>query len=216
MSSGEFFAIINDDDTYSPQHLSIALKNMSTYGNDFFIGKPKIVGSGAKFDLLKFHPEESDRIIKDMGLGRSLLEINWSTSTSAFVFHKLLFEKMGGFHGFSMCHDLDFLIRGLFEQNINVGVSEEPTWYYRCHEKNSGSSISAKKQEAEIVYSLGRALDPVIHEELNMEIARMIGYGINLRIKLFALHERPWRHEPRIGVEQSIRDWIEYYLNNSG
>ena len=51
---------------------------------------------------------------------------------------------------------------------------------------------------------------------LNMEIARMIGYGINLRIKLLALHERPWRHEPRIGVEQSIRDWIEYCLNNSG
>ena len=212
LASGEYLAVLNDDDRYSPEHLALALENMLTYGNDFFIGKPRIVGSGVKFDALTFHVEEGKRMIEKMGLGKSLFKINWTISTSAFVFNRHLHDRIGGFHNFALCHDLDFLIRALFIGETKIGVSEKPTWDYRCHGTNSGSSVAIEKQGAEIVYSLGRALDRVIEEELSLELSSMIGHGINSELKLRAMRERPWRNEAHIGIDESIQRWIKSCL----
>ena len=208
-ASGDYVAILNDDDVFDVNHLTNAIKNISFYGNRIYIGKPRVFGDGWKLEVLNGHIAESHRVIERMGLGKSLFKLNWSTSTSSFVFERDLFSELGGFQGFSMCHDLDFLVRALLLRHVNIGVSDQPTWSYRCHEKNSGSSISSKKQNGEIIYSLGRVLDPIIEDRSIEAIAGFIGYGIAHELKIRALQERPWREENLIGVNECILKWIE-------
>ena len=208
LASGELIAILNDDDKFSKNHLSEAVSNLETYGNSLFVGRAEVFGEGIKFKLLKDHILSSVKMVEDHGWVLSLFQINWSTSTSSFVFDKELFTKLGGFHGFSLCHDLDFLLRALFVEKVSVGVSDSPTWYYRCHETNSGSSINAIKQASEIVYTLCRILDPIIDKISSDHLLSLIGHGLSPDITLLAKMQRPWSREFSSTVDNSIAEWI--------
>jgi glycosyltransferase involved in cell wall biosynthesis len=211
LASGDLVAVLNDDDKYTINHLTAAVSNMEVYGNSFFIGAPIVFGHGWKLDALKGHIYQSQIAVENLGLGKSLFQINWSISTSSFVFKKDLFVKLGGFHNFTMCHDLDFLLRALLVAGVKVGVSEVPTWFYRCHETNSGSSISSKKQAAEIIYSLGRVLDPILEKFSSESLLQTIGYGLDPKIILEASIVKPWVAEVHLGVEKSINEWVALY-----
>jgi glycosyltransferase involved in cell wall biosynthesis len=211
LATGEVIAILNDDDKYARNHLSDAISNMTTYGNELFVGSPIVFGNGTKLEAFKYHLSQSKILIAELGLGPSLFQLNWSTSTSSFVFEKELFVRLGGFHNFAMCHDLDFLLRALIAENANVGVSELPTWFYRCHEANSGSSIASLKQSAEIIYSLGRVLDPILEKFSSESLLQTIGYGLDPKIILEASKVKPWLREEHLGVEKSINEWISFY-----
>lgn len=208
VASGDLIAILNDDDVFSPSHVSQAVLNLETYGNSFFVGKAEVFGQGFKLELLKEHLASSVKAIEDFGWILSLFKINWSISTSSFVFDKDVYNKLGGFHGLSFCHDLDFLLRAIFIENVSVGVSDSPTWHYRCHETNTGSSINAIKQASEIVYVLGRVLNPIINDISADHMFSLIGHGLSSNIKLFAATEKPWLNESTLTVEDSIAEWI--------
>jgi glycosyltransferase involved in cell wall biosynthesis len=207
LATGDLIAILNDDDMFSNGHLTQAVSNLETYGNSFFIGKAEVFGQGHKLHLLKEHILSSTKAVEDYGWILSLFKINWSISTSSFVFNRELFRKLGGFHGFSLCHDLDFLLRALLIERASVGVSDYPTWYYRCHETNSGSSINANKQASEIIYSLCRVLDPIMNEISSDHLLRLIGHGLSPNIKLFAASEKPWLKEFNLTIDNSIAEW---------
>ena len=157
-STSRYIAILNDDDLFMANHLEVGLGNLQTSGNDLFIGSPQVFGAGAKLAALKGHLYQSKMDIEALGFAAALFKINWSTSTSSFIFSRELVTRIGKFQKFAMCHDLDFIIRALTTGKSSIGVSPEPTWKYRCHETNSGSSICLVKQSAEITYCLGRAL----------------------------------------------------------
>jgi glycosyltransferase involved in cell wall biosynthesis len=216
LSSGDLIAILNDDDKYTKDHLSKAMSNMTTYGNSLFVGIPIVFGRGQKLDDFKNHIIQSKIYTEKFGLGRSLLELNWSTSTSSFVFEKDLFLKLGGFHNFTMCHDLDFLLRAIFMEGAHIGVSEVPTWFYRCHETNSGSSISSRKQNAEIVYCLGKVLDSIFESFSAEELSKIIGYGLDPELISFAARKKPWANELSIGTDESIQEWISLCVKGFG
>ena len=208
VASGDYLSILNDDDVFLPQHISVAVNNLEKYGNRIFVGKPDIVGSGDKALALEEHILQSRLHIKSLGLGRSLFQINWAISTSAYVFDQHLASELNGFQNFAMCHDLDFLIRALLEVGAGVGTSSEVTWLYRCHETNSGSSISLKKQHAEIVYCLGRAVNPVLENDVEYNLAQLIGHGIDPEIIALAAQDRPWLLESNMPVCDSIARWV--------
>jgi len=208
LASGDLIAILNDDDIFANNHLSEAILNLETYGNSFFIGKANVFGHGYKLQQLTNHILSSAKTVEDYGWVLSLFKINWSVSTSAFVFDKGIFDKLGGFHGFTLCHDLDFLLRALLIENVSIGVSDSPTWHYRCHETNSGSSINANKQASEIIYSLCRVLDPVLNEISSDDLIELIGHGLSSDMKLFARREKPWHKEFYSSVDNSIAEWI--------
>ena len=208
MASGELIAILNDDDKFFKDHLSVAVSNLDTFGNSLFVGKGEVFGEGPKLELLKNHILSSVTIVEEYGWVLSLFKINWSISTSSFVFDKELFIKLGGFHGFALCHDLDFLLRALLVENVSVGTSDSLTWLYRCHETNSGSSINAIKQSSEIIYTLCRVLGPIIDEISSDNLLSLIGHGLSPNISLLAAREKPWLREVSSTVDHSIAEWI--------
>ena len=208
LATGDLIAILNDDDMFSNGHLYQAVLNIETYGNSFFIGKAEVFGEGHKLYLLKKHISISTKTVEDYGWILSLFKINWSISTSSFVFNKEIFRKLGGFHGFSNSHDLDFLLRALFIEGVSVGVSDLPTWYYRCHETNTGSSINAIKKASEMIYSVCRVLDPIMNEISSDELLRLIGHGLSPNMKLLAAREKPWLKELNLTVNNSIAEWV--------
>ena len=208
VSSGDLIAILNDDDMFSNSHLSQAVSNLETYGNTFFVGKGEVFGHGDMLHIMKHHILCSTKIVEDYGWALSLFKINWSISTSSFVFNKEIFGKLGGFHGFSNSHDLDFLLRALFIEGVSIGVSDLPTWHYRCHETNTGSSINAIKKDSEIIYSLCRVLDPIMNEISSDQLLRLIGHGLSPNMKLLAAREKPWLKELNLTVDKSIAEWI--------
>jgi len=215
-SDGDLIAILNDDDVFHSIHLKTAVRNIETFGNDLFIGIPEIIGSGWKYEALSGHIFQSKFLIDKLGYGKSLLEINWSTSTSAFVFRRDLYYRLHSFKSFAMCHDLDFLLRALLIENANVGVSKYPTWSYRCHETNSGSAISLSRQRAEIVYLIGRILEPGIPDRFEEWFSGAIGYGVPKSMLADAARALPWKLETAVGFDKSLQEWIARFKDDLG
>ena len=186
--TGEFIAILNDDDIFLHNHLRQAVLNMEKFGNDLYVGKAEIFGHGTKFASLKGHVKASDFAIAEYGYMQSLFKINWSLSTSSFVFKNSLFTALDGFRHYKMCHDLDFLLRAVFLEKVNFGVSLDPTWQYRCHESNSGSSIAFIQIQFEIlfvIYQLFRELD---YDCTSLKFNQLINYGIPTKMIDFFSH----------------------------
>jgi hypothetical protein len=111
-----------------------------------------------------------------------------------------------------MCHDLDFLVRALLEVGASVGTSNEVTWLYRCHATNSGSSISLRRQHAEIAYCLGRAANLELENDVEYNIAQLIGYGIDPGVITLAAQYRPWLMESSLPISDSIERWVQKCL----
>jgi len=177
-ASYKYIAILNDDDLYLPDHLENAINNINRFGNDLFIGSPQIIGTGPKYAALSKHVKASTIAIEEYGYKYSLLKVNWSLSTSAFVFKKSLFTDLGGFSEYKMCHDLDFLLRAIFEKEINWGVSIQPTWQYRCHESNSGSSIKLIHQQIEIALCALQVIKKCNRGNSSLDLKTILDYGL--------------------------------------
>jgi glycosyltransferase involved in cell wall biosynthesis len=192
-SSGEFLAILNDDDIYGENHLEIAVKYLEKELCDLFIGSPKIFGTGEKVEPVKFHVRKSKDLISEIGFQKSLFQLNWALSTSALVFRKDLFFYLGGFRNFRMSHDVDFLFRTLAISKKRVCVSSQKTWSYRCHENNSGSKISIESQQLEMAYIICETLTNIFQGDLDIDaVQSIIGYGINRELLDKTLKEKPW------------------------
>lgn len=208
-ASGEYIAILNDDDLFLPDHLILAYSNLEIYGNDLYLGKASLIGNGWKFDSLSEHVSQSMREIQVFGLIKSLFHINWSLSTTSFVFSRDLVRRMGGFQNFSMCHDLDFLLRALMIEGVSAGTSSQATWEYRCHESNSGSAISTKKQKAEIAYCLGRVISQTTEIAFCEDFSNLIGHGISVDLKYQVWDRKPWENEGELGTDNAITIWVK-------
>jgi len=206
ISSGEYIAILNDDDIYHPHHIEVGIKNLLDYGNDFFIGRCQVFGAGQKYHAMINHIQASEDTINSHGFVESILKINWATSTSSFIFSRALSAHLSGFEQFQICHDLDFILRALFQNNISFGVSVGPTWSYRCHETNSGSKISKQQQDMEIIYSMGRCLIQVNQDP--SALIEKIGYGLSRAFKTYAFDKSPWNLEKYISRPESISAWL--------
>jgi O-antigen biosynthesis protein len=211
LSSGDLLAILNDDDLYLPNHLSLALENLQRYGNQIYIGSPEIIGHGVKFDAMAYHLDQAKIHIESLGLAKSLFKINWSISTSAFVFEKKLANSLVGFHNFAMCHDLDYLLRAMLGLRCHVGYSTIPTWQYRCHESNSGSFVNINKQQAEISYAVGRSIKSVFEIKDVEYLSKLIGYGIDSEMIAETKRQKPWDLEKTLSISESISTWVNKF-----
>lgn len=211
IASGNYIAILNDDDIYYKNHISVAISNLKTYGNGLFIGHNSLIGEGRKLYQLKHQMLWSKLDIENWGLTGSLFRNNWSLSTSSFVFEKRLAIDVNGFQNFILCHDLDFLLRIIFETGISVGTSEETTWAYRCHSGNSNSFIEQAIQIAEILYVLGRTYYQFNAEYLSSDFVNLVGYGIDSNCVVKLLEDRPWILRDGQSVSESIIEWKENF-----
>lgn len=148
-SSHDYIAILNDDDLYKPNHLIGSLLELESTGADIVISKFEPFGKGDFLEQIRRHAIVSDQRIIQYGLLKTLLQINWAVSSSAFCFKKKVFESNGGFSELSMCHDYEFLLSALVKCSATIFYSNRTDWLYRCHTENSSHKVNIEERRAQ-------------------------------------------------------------------
>jgi glycosyltransferase involved in cell wall biosynthesis len=148
-STHDFIAILNDDDLYKPDHLLGSVLELEATGADIVISRYEAFGKGPFLEQIKNHSAVSDLRIKQYGLLKTLLQINWAVSTSAFCFRKQIFQSNGGFSALSMCHDYEFLLSALVHCQAKIFYSNRTDWLYRCHSENSSHKVDTEERRAQ-------------------------------------------------------------------
>jgi glycosyltransferase involved in cell wall biosynthesis len=170
-STHEIIAILNDDDLFSPEHLLGSTLEMESTGADIVISRYEAFGEGDFLKQIINHTKISDERIQQFGLLKTLLQINWAVSTSAFTFRREIFQRNGGFSSLTMCHDYEFLLSALVECRATIFYSNRNDWFYRCHGDNSSHKVNMEDRRAQwyaatfISYgSLPRQIQKYLHE----------------------------------------------------
>jgi glycosyltransferase involved in cell wall biosynthesis len=141
MASYNYIAVLNSDDQFIENKLercsSILSANKSIdliFGNVEFISE---YCSEHSLNTALEWMERSHRFYdKFPFLALSLLNENFSTTTSNFVFKKTLWNKIGGFAELRYCHDLEFLMNAFSLGNVYFD-SEFSHINYRIHDSNT-------------------------------------------------------------------------------
>ncbi len=154
ISSGEYIAILNSDDTFHPERLERLYLNLSRSSSQFafsgvqFIDEQdrKINGSG-EIPFFYHRALALRHYFKTLGL--SLFRENISMSTSNFFMKRELVDQVGEFRSFKWVHDIDYLLRSLhFCEPLLV---QDNLLSYRSHITNTiktrdGRFFSESKQ----------------------------------------------------------------------
>lgn len=148
-STHEIIAILNDDDLFNPEHLLGSILELEATGADIVISRYEAFGKGTFLEEIKNHTRIADQRIRQYGLLKTLLQINWAVSTSAFTFKRGVFQATGGFSPLTMCHDYEFLLSALVNCQATIFYSNRTDWLYRCHEKNSSHSVNLVDRRAQ-------------------------------------------------------------------
>lgn len=144
-ANGRYLAILNSDDVYHPRRLEKLIAklergtHMGLIGSYIEVidaqGKPL----GVKKSYHNLEPwvlpnrDKSFRATDDVrGV---LLTENFYATTSNFVFHRELFERIGGFRPLRYTHDWDFLLRSALLARLEM--YPEPLLKYRLHSRNT-------------------------------------------------------------------------------
>lgn len=140
LAKGEFISILNSDDFYLQGRLSrLAVAARGNRSNFLFSKVLHVVENGKPAALS--HPLVA---VYREALGAKewfptnsfeLLRYNYAVTTGNFFFSRRLYEKVGGFANYGLCHDWDFILKTL--------ICEEPLFIddflisYRIHGKNT-------------------------------------------------------------------------------
>lgn len=148
-TSNALIAILNDDDLFSPDHLLGSILELESTSADIVISRYEAFGESNFLKQIIEHTKLSDQRIREFGLLKTLLQINWSVSTSAFTFRKEIFLANGGFSSLTMCHDYEFLLSALVRNHATIFYSNRIDWFYRCHKENSSHRVEIEDRRAQ-------------------------------------------------------------------
>jgi glycosyltransferase involved in cell wall biosynthesis len=148
-STHEIIAILNDDDLFNPEHLLGSILELEATGADLVISRYEAFGEGTFLEQIKNHTKIADLRIRQFGLLKTLLQINWAVSTSAFCFRREIFQINNGFSSLSMCHDYEFLLSALVDCRAVILYSNRTDWLYRCHGENSSHKVNVEDRRAQ-------------------------------------------------------------------
>ena len=167
LTTGQYIALINSDDLYTPTRLSRMIDElMSAEGQLAFslveaFHNPSDGEMVYPHDFLLYALRQKLAITRDPTVGYSLLRQNIAVSTGNLLFSRALYEKVGPFRSLKYCHDWDFVLQSAFYAEP-VAVLE-PLYLYRLHRNNSFQTLAHRAaMETEVVYRrfLRRGLTP--------------------------------------------------------
>jgi len=139
-ASGEWIAVLNSDDRYTPDRLSRMMEELHASDGDLgfsrvrFIdqhGQESVTGDGAAADLLCAQAN----LRNTPSIGFALLRRNVAVSTGNLLFRRPLYDRVGGFRPLAYCHDWDFALRSLLLTEPRF--ISAPLYEYRLHGTNS-------------------------------------------------------------------------------
>lgn len=140
LANGEFISILNSDDFYLRGRLSKSVAAALENNSNFVFSKVLHVvenGKQAPLSLPMVSSYRSSLEVKEWFPTKSfeLLRYNYAVTTGNFFFSRKLYDRVGAFKNYGLCHDWDFLLRTL--------ICEEPFFIdeflmgYRIHGKNT-------------------------------------------------------------------------------
>jgi glycosyltransferase involved in cell wall biosynthesis len=140
---GEYLALLNSDDRYSPRRVETLLARMREAGSRFaFSAVMPVDASGAPTlasPLARRIASARDEIAALPSASFGFIFRQLAISTGNFVFHRSIYEAIGGFAPLRYCHDWDYALRA-FLHTEPVFV-DEYLYEYRFHETNSYAGL---------------------------------------------------------------------------
>ncbi|HEX8168859.1 MAG TPA: glycosyltransferase [Beijerinckiaceae bacterium] len=193
VASGDVIAILNSDDLYARDRLSEILAAAGDH-DDFmaFTGIDYIDENGRSFPPDDHHRTWYARMVSESdatpGLGFGLALGNFAVSTSNFVFSRRYRERVGAFAPYRAAHDLDFLLRGIFDQEpIFV---RKALLRYRLHPSNTMKAVRGLV-ESELTQIFGSYFKAALASEPSNRLApgssRLMVY-----LSYFLNHRTTW------------------------
>jgi len=140
MARGEILTILNSDDHYEPGRFSRMMTEIPR-GGDFIAFSHLRLIDDRGLTLATDAPLQAwyDRALTEAAacptLGYALLRNNISVTSGNLVFTRSLYDKVGGFRDFKMCHDWDFLMRAT--HRVEPIYVQQALIAYRYHESNT-------------------------------------------------------------------------------
>ncbi|MRG53981.1 glycosyltransferase [Phyllobacterium sp. SYP-B3895] len=140
LAKGNLLTILNSDDFYELNRLERMLHNFSPVENYIAFSRVRLVDDRS-CPLSNNAPLQLwyDQALRDAArcptVGYALLRNNISVTSGNLLFTRALYDRVGGFRHFKMCHDWDFLMRAThYVEPIYI---QEPLMAYRYHETNT-------------------------------------------------------------------------------
>ncbi len=139
-SSGQYVAIVNSDDEFTPARIGRMVRALEESGSQF--GFSNYVFFDRHGKEITFHPillslrgllQQYENVYPAMGF--LLLRQQVALSTGNFVFTRELYDRLGGFKPLRYCHDWDFALQAL--RITEPTFLDETLYRYRIHDANS-------------------------------------------------------------------------------
>ena len=203
LAKGRYISILNSDDLYHPERLSILFEHCETQlcGLAFTRLTP-IDADGAEILNLE-HPwcqlyAKSMRLFQDRGAREALVTGNFAVTTSNFFINTELIKKLGSFRKKRYNHDWDFMARVLQHGSDIQCVGHQSLMSYRIHEGNTitQNTLMARLELKQILQSLLPENDPYL--------AKLV---LQMQINM-----RSIRHEHQARVVQKIREGYNQHI----
>ncbi|MCM8827433.1 MAG: glycosyltransferase [Candidatus Omnitrophica bacterium] len=150
IAQGEFIGIINSDDVYHKDRISIMIEEMKQHKADFAFSRIAFFYSSLEKDELPSNLDVPDSLYSyplkqicladaEPSIGFALLRENIAVSTGNFLFRRRILDYLGGFISLRYSHDWDFILRSLL---ITEPLFVKKTlYYYRLHEVNTFKEV---------------------------------------------------------------------------
>ena len=228
LARGEYLAILNSDDRYQPTRLAECLDTLRQRGllllgthlalintSGMPIQDPAFWWNQWYQGLIQLYRSSHD-------LGTTLITGNLFISTSNFVLHRSLVERVGLFSDLRYVQDYDYLLRCLIRVPEAVAWVDRPLLQYRLHDRNTilEDAIPPVRQT---IGMLARHAPDLIqgehklsrHAAFEEHLLRLAGY-IERDAKILGSenwHEHDAGLQARIDILQAHCDLLEAKLN---
>lgn len=149
-SSGEVLTILNSDDYYLPGRLSELMRNVPAEGDFMAFSLVHFVNdAGLRLTPDAGHMLWYDRALREASacptIGYGLLRNNFSLTSGNLVFTRTLYDAIGGFAHYKLCHDWDFLMKAVLR--VEPIFVPKPLMCYRVHDSNTTLSVMGLQEE---------------------------------------------------------------------
>jgi glycosyltransferase involved in cell wall biosynthesis len=139
MARGDYLALLNSDDRYAPRRIETLLARMLDEDSRFAFSAVMPVDSAGRRTLASplarriAGAREEIAALPSVSFGFVFRQL--AVSSGNFLFHRSIYETIGGFAPLKYCHDWDYALRA-FLHTEPVFV-DEYLYEYRFHETNS-------------------------------------------------------------------------------
>jgi len=140
LAKGEFISILNSDDFYQDGRITKFVITAFQTKADFLFSKVRHIGEKGEilplsFPMVSIYHNALEEKEWFPTKSFELLRYNYSISTGNFFFSRRLYEILGGFNNYKLCHDWDFILRALiYDEPFFV---DETLMSYRVHGQNT-------------------------------------------------------------------------------